>query len=33
VADARYGTPAYTNVRYPFPVDPPRVPDANPTGE
>jgi beta-galactosidase len=28
-----YGTPAYTNVRYPFPVDPPRVPDANPTGE
>jgi beta-galactosidase len=30
---ARYGTPAYTNVRYPFPVDPPHVPDANPTGE
>jgi beta-galactosidase len=28
-----YGAPAYTNVRYPFPVDPPRVPDANPTGE
>ncbi|MFE3828993.1 glycoside hydrolase family 2 TIM barrel-domain containing protein [Streptomyces sp. NPDC059092] len=34
VADApRHGTPAYTNVVYPFPVDPPRVPDANPTGE
>jgi beta-galactosidase len=30
---ATYGTPAYTNVTYPFPVDPPRVPDANPTGE
>ena len=30
---AGYGAPAYTNVRYPFPVDPPRVPDANPTGE
>jgi beta-galactosidase len=28
-----YGKPAYLNVRYPFPVDPPRVPDANPTGE
>jgi beta-galactosidase len=30
---AGHGTPAYTNVTYPFPVDPPRVPDANPTGE
>jgi beta-galactosidase len=29
----RLGAPAYTNVVYPFPVDPPRVPDANPTGE
>lgn len=29
----RYGAPAYTNVSYPFPVDPPRVPDDNPTGE
>jgi beta-galactosidase len=29
----RYGSPAYTNVAYPFPVDPPHVPDANPTGE
>ncbi len=28
-----YGSPAYTNVRYPFPVDPPRVPDENPTGD
>jgi beta-galactosidase len=28
-----YGTPAYTNVLFPIPVDPPRVPRANPTGE
>lgn len=28
-----YGSPAYTNVRYPFPVDPPRVPNENPTGD
>ncbi|WP_338491973.1 glycoside hydrolase family 2 TIM barrel-domain containing protein [Streptomyces sp. SJL17-4] len=28
-----YGGPAYTNVRYPFPVDPPRVPTENPTGD
>src|SRR5688500_19776480 len=28
-----YGSPAYTNVSYPFPVDPPYVPDENPTGE
>jgi len=28
-----YGKPAYTNVNYPFPIDPPRVPDDNPTGE
>jgi beta-galactosidase/beta-glucuronidase len=27
-----YGRPHYTNVVYPFPVDPPRVPDENPTG-
>ncbi len=27
-----YGKPVYSNVRYPFPVDPPHVPDANPTG-
>jgi beta-galactosidase len=28
-----YGAPAYTNVRFPFPVDPPFVPDENPTGD
>ncbi|WP_377272458.1 glycoside hydrolase family 2 TIM barrel-domain containing protein [Peterkaempfera sp. SMS 1(5)a] len=28
-----HGAPAYTNHRYPFPVDPPRVPDENPTGD
>jgi len=27
-----YDTPIYTNVTYPFPVDPPRVPEHNPTG-
>ena len=27
-----YGRPHYTNRPYPFPVDPPRVPDENPTG-
>lgn len=27
-----YGRPHYTNVIYPFPVDPPRVPTENPTG-
>ncbi|MBE3584400.1 MAG: DUF4981 domain-containing protein [Limnochordaceae bacterium] len=27
-----YGRPHYTNVNYPFPVDPPFVPDQNPTG-
>ena len=27
-----HGRPAYTNVRYPFPLDPPHVPDENPTG-
>ena len=31
--DGRYGRPAYTNVQYPFPIDPPRVPDENPTGD
>ena len=29
----RYGLPAYTNMVYPFPVDPPHVPDRNPAGE
>ncbi|WP_062217735.1 glycoside hydrolase family 2 TIM barrel-domain containing protein [Streptomyces sp. NBRC 109706] len=28
-----HGAPAYTNVKYPFPVDPPRVPTENPTGD
>ncbi|MEW2523027.1 glycoside hydrolase family 2 TIM barrel-domain containing protein [Actinacidiphila alni] len=28
-----YGRPAYTNIRYPFPVDPPFVPTENPTGD
>jgi beta-galactosidase len=28
-----YGAPAYTNTAYPFPVDPPRVPTENPTGD
>lgn len=27
-----YDKPIYTNVKYPFPVDPPRVPDESPTG-
>src|SRR5919107_3030763 len=28
-----HGAPAYTNGAYPFPVDPPHVPDENPTGD
>ena len=32
-APPRFGTPAYTNLTYPFPVDPPHVPDENPTGD
>jgi beta-galactosidase len=28
-----HGSPAYTNIKYPFPLDPPRVPDDNPTGD
>lgn len=28
-----HGSPAYTNVRYPFPVNPPQVPSENPTGD
>ncbi|MCJ1687017.1 glycoside hydrolase family 2 TIM barrel-domain containing protein [Rathayibacter sp. VKM Ac-2927] len=28
-----HGRPVYTNIRYPFPVDPPHVPDENPTGD
>ncbi|MGR3938510.1 glycoside hydrolase family 2 TIM barrel-domain containing protein [Streptomyces sp. BRA346] len=28
-----HDAPQYTNIRYPFPVDPPRVPTENPTGD
>ena len=28
-----YGRPQYTNVRFPFPIDPPHVPDENPVGD
>jgi beta-galactosidase len=28
-----YGRPIYTNTHYPFPIDPPHVPDENPTGD
>ncbi|MBE8476070.1 glycoside hydrolase family 2 TIM barrel-domain containing protein [Streptomyces justiciae] len=28
-----HGAPIYTNIAYPFPVDPPYVPDDNPTGD
>ncbi|WP_320783056.1 glycoside hydrolase family 2 TIM barrel-domain containing protein [Streptomyces sp. CRN 30] len=28
-----HGIPRYTNTAYPFPIDPPHVPDANPTGD
>ncbi|WP_434317768.1 glycoside hydrolase family 2 TIM barrel-domain containing protein [Leifsonia sp. P73] len=31
--DGRYGRPIYTNVQYPFPIEPPFVPDENPTGD
>ena len=31
--EAAWGRPAYTNVRFPFPVEPPFVPDDNPTGD
>ncbi|MCL7382462.1 glycoside hydrolase family 2 TIM barrel-domain containing protein [Streptomyces sp. 35G-GA-8] len=31
--DGAYGRPIYTNVPYPFPIDPPHVPDENPTGD
>ncbi|GAA2247554.1 beta-galactosidase [Streptomyces ruber] len=31
--DGAFGAPVYTNHLYPFPVDPPRVPDENPTGD
>ncbi len=28
-----HGAPAYTNVAYPFPIDPPHPPEDNPTGD
>ncbi|WP_104089121.1 glycoside hydrolase family 2 TIM barrel-domain containing protein [Arthrobacter sp. GMC3] len=28
-----HGRPAYTNVQFPFPLDPPFMPDANPIGD
>ncbi|MFD9398053.1 glycoside hydrolase family 2 TIM barrel-domain containing protein [Streptomyces sp. NPDC060011] len=31
--DGAYGQPIYTNIRFPFPIDPPHVPDENPTGD
>ncbi|MEH0550619.1 glycoside hydrolase family 2 TIM barrel-domain containing protein [Streptomyces sp. B21-101] len=31
--DGVFGSPVYTNHLYPFPVDPPRVPTENPTGD
>ncbi|MFE7406946.1 glycoside hydrolase family 2 TIM barrel-domain containing protein [Isoptericola sp. NPDC057559] len=31
--DGAHGLPIYTNVQFPFPVDPPHVPDENPTGD
>ena len=30
--DRGYDVPQYTNVRYPYPVDPPKVPERNPAG-
>ena len=32
-AGGQYGEPIYTNLQYPFPIDPPHVPDENPTGD
>ncbi|MBL8925197.1 MAG: DUF4981 domain-containing protein [Pseudonocardia sp.] len=29
----RHGRPWYTNVQFPFPIDPPHVPDENPVGD
>lgn len=31
--DGAYGRPIYTNIQFPFPIDPPHVPDDNPTGD
>ena len=32
-AGGPHGAPAYTNVKYPFPIDPPFPPDENPVGD
>ncbi|MDH6214327.1 glycoside hydrolase family 2 TIM barrel-domain containing protein [Streptomyces pseudovenezuelae] len=32
-SDGAYGRPIYTNIQFPFPIDPPHVPDENPTGD
>jgi beta-galactosidase len=32
-AGGAYGRPIYTNIHYPFPIDPPYVPDENSTGD
>jgi beta-galactosidase len=32
-SDGAYGRPIYTNKKYPFPIEPPFVPDENPTGD
>lgn len=31
--DGAFGRPIYTNIQFPFPIDPPYVPDENPTGD
>nr|WSY57345.1 DUF4981 domain-containing protein [Streptomyces sp. NBC_00886] len=31
--EGAYGRPIYTNIQFPFPIDPPYVPDENPTGD
>lgn len=31
--DGNYGHPIYTNIQFPFPLDPPNVPDENPTAD
>ncbi|WIB62105.1 glycoside hydrolase family 2 TIM barrel-domain containing protein (plasmid) [Curtobacterium sp. MCLR17_007] len=28
-----HGAPSYTNIQYPFPIDPPHPPEENPTGD
>lgn len=33
LVDPGHGRPIYTNVQFPIPLDPPHVPDANPTGD